>query len=57
MVGRESTGVPDDVRAACTHSVFIPMIEGCRSINVAVAAALVVGKALRQATHLFPEVE
>ncbi len=26
LVGRESTGVPDDVRAACTHSVFIPMI-------------------------------
>lgn len=53
LVGRESTGVPDDVRQTCTHSVFIPMAPKCRSINVAVAASLVVGEALRQ-TNLFP---
>lgn len=53
LVGRESSGVPSDVRAAVTHSVYIPMVEGCRSINVAVAAALVLGEALRQ-TRLFP---
>lgn len=53
LVGRESSGVPPEVRAGCTHSVYIPMVEGCRSINVAVAAALVLGEALRQ-TRLFP---
>ncbi len=52
LLGRESDGVPDHVRQACTHSVCIPMVPGCRSINVAIAGALVVGEALRQ-THQF----
>jgi tRNA (cytidine/uridine-2'-O-)-methyltransferase len=54
LLGKESTGVPDDVRATCNHSVYIPMQTGCRSINVAIAAALVVGEALRQ-TNQFPK--
>jgi len=48
LLGRESDGVPDHVRQACTHSVYIPMVPGCRSINVAIAGAIVVGEALRQ---------
>jgi tRNA (cytidine/uridine-2'-O-)-methyltransferase len=48
LVGRESSGVPESVRQNCTHSVFIPMQRGCRSLNVAVAAAIVVAEALRQ---------
>ncbi len=48
MVGRESAGVPDDVAAAVDARVVIPMKPGMRSLNVAVAAAMVLGEALRQ---------
>lgn len=48
MVGRESAGVPDSVAAACDQAVRIPMREGLRSINVALAATLVLGEAKRQ---------
>ncbi|WP_189043361.1 tRNA (cytidine(34)-2'-O)-methyltransferase [Aliidongia dinghuensis] len=54
MVGRESAGVPDAVHAAADLRVRIPMQPGLRSINVALAAAMVIGEALRQ-THLFAE--
>ena len=54
LVGRESDGVPQEVRSACTHAVYIPMQPGCRSINVAIAAALVVGEALRQINRSKP---
>lgn len=48
MVGRESAGLPEPVFAAAALSVAIPMREGLRSLNVAVAAAMIVGEALRQ---------
>lgn len=48
MVGRESAGVPEEVAAAADLCVRIPMREGLRSINVALAAALIVGEAKRQ---------
>jgi tRNA (cytidine/uridine-2'-O-)-methyltransferase len=48
MVGRESAGVPDEVHAAADGRILIPMQPGARSLNVAVAAAIVVGEALRQ---------
>ena len=48
LVGRESAGVPDGVHAAADASVRIPLREGLRSLNVAVAAAMVLGEALRQ---------
>lgn len=48
MVGRESAGVPDDVAAAADLRVRIPMQAGMRSLNVAMAASLVLGEALRQ---------
>ena len=53
MVGRESVGVPDDVHAAVDARVVIPMRAEVRSLNVAVAAAIVLGEALRQ-TGQFP---
>lgn len=53
MVGRESAGVPDEVARACDRSVMIPMRVGLRSLNVAVAGAMVLGEALRQ-TNRFP---
>ena len=53
LVGRESAGVPDDVHAACDQRIIIPMAPAVRSINVAVAASMVLSEALRQ-TGLFP---
>jgi tRNA (cytidine/uridine-2'-O-)-methyltransferase len=48
LVGRESAGVPDEVRAAADVSVRIPVRPPLRSLNVAVAAAMVLGEAVRQ---------
>ena len=53
MVGRESAGVPADVHDTADAEVLIPMQPGLRSVNVAVALAMVTGEALRQ-THQFP---
>ena len=48
LLGRETAGLADDVHAACDARVKIPMAPGTRSLNVAVAAAMVTGEALRQ---------
>lgn len=48
LVGRESAGVPDKVHATADARVVVPMRAGLRSLNVAVAAAIVLGEALRQ---------
>lgn len=48
MVGRESAGVPEEVHRAAEARVTIPLRPGLRSLNVAVAAAMVLGEALRQ---------
>jgi tRNA (cytidine/uridine-2'-O-)-methyltransferase len=48
MVGRESAGVPDAVRDDADLCVRIPMRQDMRSLNVAMAASLVLGEALRQ---------
>jgi len=48
LVGRESAGVPEHVHAAADTRVRIPMRAGMRSLNVAVAAAMVLGEAMRQ---------
>lgn len=48
MVGRESAGVPDSVAATADCRIRIPMASDQRSINVAIAAAIVLGEAKRQ---------
>ncbi len=48
LFGRESAGVPEQVHAAADARLTIPMRPGLRSLNVAVAAAMVLGEALRQ---------
>ena len=48
LFGRESAGVPDEVAAAATEKVRIPMAQGLRSLNVALSAAMILGEALRQ---------
>lgn len=48
LVGRESAGAPDEVHAAADLALRVPMRGGMRSLNVAVAAAMVMGEAMRQ---------
>ena len=48
LFGRESAGVPDEVHAAADAHLKVPMRPGMRSLNVALAAAIVLGEALRQ---------
>lgn len=48
MVGRESSGVPDEVHEAADHRLVIPLRPGLRSLNVAMAAAIVAAEAQRQ---------
>ena len=48
LLGRESAGVPEAVHQAADARLRIPMRAGQRSINVALAASMVLGEALRQ---------
>ena len=54
LLGSEGSGVPEEVHAAADLAVFIPMRPAMRSLNVAVAGAMVLGEALRQ-TASWPE--
>ena len=55
LLGRESAGVPNEVHHAADARIRIPMLPDLRSLNVAVAASIVLGEALRQ-TGGFPEI-
>ncbi len=55
MFGRESAGVPDAVHQAADARLLIPMQPGLRSINVAMAAAMALGEAMRQTNGLSNE--
>jgi tRNA (cytidine/uridine-2'-O-)-methyltransferase len=48
LVGRESAGLPPAVHAAADARLLIPLRPPARSLNVALAAAMVLGEALRQ---------
>jgi tRNA (cytidine/uridine-2'-O-)-methyltransferase len=48
LFGRESAGVTDEVAAAADARLVIPIKPGLRSLNIAVAAAMALGEALRQ---------
>ena len=48
LVGRESAGVPEAVHERVDARLRIPMGAGARSLNVAAAAAMALGEALRQ---------
>ena len=47
LLGRESAGVPDAVHEATDARIRIPMKPGLRSLNVAVAGAILVAEAMR----------
>lgn len=53
LFGRESAGVSQAVHKAADARLRIPIAEGLRSLNVAMAVAMVAGEALRQ-TGAFP---
>lgn len=55
LLGRESAGVPDAVHGSADARLIVPMAAGARSLNVTLAAAIVLGEALRQ-TGGYPEV-
>jgi tRNA (cytidine/uridine-2'-O-)-methyltransferase len=48
LMGRESAGVPPEVHDAADLRLRIPLQKSLRSLNVALAAAIVLGEALRQ---------
>jgi tRNA (cytidine/uridine-2'-O-)-methyltransferase len=48
LLGRESAGVPDTVHKLADARLSIPLRRGLRSLNVAVAAGMALGEALRQ---------
>ncbi|HTT99471.1 MAG TPA: tRNA (cytidine(34)-2'-O)-methyltransferase [Rhizomicrobium sp.] len=53
LLGRESAGVPEEIHATADARLCIPLRPALRSINVALAGAMVLGEALRQ-TNGFP---
>lgn len=52
LLGRESAGLPADVLAGADAMLRIPIAQGNRSLNVAVAAGIAVFEALRQTDAL-----
>ena len=48
LLGRESAGVPDEVHDAAELRLRVPLQNGARSLNVALAASMVLSEALRQ---------
>ncbi|MFY9287554.1 MAG: tRNA (cytidine(34)-2'-O)-methyltransferase [Alphaproteobacteria bacterium] len=53
MVGRESAGVPEAIHQSVDAAITVPMQKDTRSLNVGMAAAIVLSEALRQ-TQSFP---
>lgn len=54
LLGSESAGVPPDVHDRADARIRIPMAAGFRSLNIAVAAGIALGEALRQ-TGQYPQ--
>jgi tRNA (cytidine/uridine-2'-O-)-methyltransferase len=48
LLGSESAGVPDAVATSCEARLRIPISHAVRSLNIAVAAGIALGEALRQ---------
>ena len=48
LLGRESAGAPPEVHEAAGLRVRVPLKKGARSLNVALAGAMVLSEALRQ---------
>jgi tRNA (cytidine/uridine-2'-O-)-methyltransferase len=55
LFGRETVGVPEEVAAEADARLKIPIKPSLRSLNVAMAAAMAVGEALRQTRPQYKE--
>lgn len=53
LLGRESAGVPQEIHDSLPEKVKIPMAPQARSLNMAMAGAMILSEALRQ-TSAFP---
>ena len=54
LLGRESAGLPEAVHRSAHARVAIPLRPGLRSLNVALAGAMLMGEALRQLDGFAP---
>ena len=52
ILGRESRGVPQVVHNAIPEKVKIPMDKRARSLNVSIAAGIILWEALRQTSNI-----
>jgi tRNA (cytidine/uridine-2'-O-)-methyltransferase len=52
IMGQESAGVPQNVRAQCDAAIRIPLLPSVRSLNVGMAAGIALAEALRQTGQL-----
>ncbi len=52
VLGRESSGLPEHVWNTCKEAITIPLVGQARSLNVALAGAMVLGEALRQTGNI-----
>lgn len=48
LMGRESAGLPEEVHRVADARVVIPMADGTRSLNIAIAAGIGVAEGIRQ---------
>lgn len=55
LLGSESSGIPEEIANTIPHQVKIPMLQGRRSLNIAIACSMVLGEALRQ-TGSYPKI-
>jgi len=54
IMGSESCGLPLSIERACDAGIYIPMIPGVRSLNLALSSSIVWAEAMRQ-THSFSD--
>lgn len=52
LMGQESIGLPEEILLTFEHTVSIPMIDGRRSLNLALSAGIITSEALRQINML-----
>ena len=48
LFGRESSGVPENLHKSIKNRIRIPIKKNARSLNIAIAVAIVVSESLRQ---------
>ncbi len=51
ILGRESSGVPDEIHKNVDARVIVPMQAAARSLNVAITGAIALGEAIRQINY------